>query len=90
MAVSSWLSLQAAWNSQGQIEHSLSILLGMVLGTSQVAAVMTVDAKGCSVRMFNEHTDAFLLVGCLGRELLGQSRPGTSLKRWSDYCRWKV
>lgn len=45
---------------------------------------MTIAAKSRSVRMFNEHTDAFLLVGCPGQELLGQSRPRTRLKRRSD------
>lgn len=50
---------------------------------------MDIAAQGCSVQMFNEYTDALLLVECPGRELLGQSSPRTRLKRRSDCCRWE-
>lgn len=60
------------------------------VGHFPVWAVMTIAAQSRSVRMFNEHTDACLLVRCPGWELLGQSRPRTSLRGWGDYCRRKV
>lgn len=46
--------------------------------------VMDITAKGRSVRMFNEYTDALLLFKCPGQELLGQSSPRTRLKRKSE------